>query len=341
MGNIKPEPYFYLASPYSHPDEEVRKQRERSISDIGAKLTHLGLNLFCPITQSHRLNEFLDKGQQLGHDECMRVDYALLDKAEALIVAKLSGWDKSVGVKLEMDYAREKGMMIYTIDIVDEGKHNPTPSHSQWEEMREDVDYIKFQHSIPPKGISNARKQYNEYVDKIQNETGWTPSIGFIEEPVDKYGEPRDNTNKETIVSNEKGASKAGKPSIMNFPWGAYKYEELPGYMDDIIENKENHDKLRGLLYKLFCVLMKLGTTHMQINEVFEAGLAKHGLRTHRNYTVSDIDLIINALGRHILKDRLVERDEESGLSHKAHAGANILMLMQILNLGGKTNEYN
>lgn len=107
--------YIYLASPYSHPDPTVRRSRERRVSKIGFKLMREGKNLFCPITQSHRLNDFSD-GNNLTHDECMRVDYEFLERAKELYVLMIPGWEKSVGVELEIDYAMQNHIPISWLD---------------------------------------------------------------------------------------------------------------------------------------------------------------------------------------------------------------------------------
>lgn len=115
---VTPGVYYYLASPYSHPADIVRYERERAVSLVGARLMKAGLNLFCPITQSHRLGEII--GENFSHDECMRVDYALLSRAEGLIVVKLPGWEQSHGVGLEIAYAKKHGMLIYYLDLKDD-----------------------------------------------------------------------------------------------------------------------------------------------------------------------------------------------------------------------------
>ncbi len=107
--------YSYLASPYSHPDPQVRATREEQISAIGYILMQHGYNLFCPITQSHRLAAVAEI--VLGHELCMRVDLAFLEKAEELIVTKLEGWDTSRGVGEEIAFAEAHGIPIRYLTV--------------------------------------------------------------------------------------------------------------------------------------------------------------------------------------------------------------------------------
>lgn len=299
MNEVMPEDYLYLASPYSHEDASIRSHRFSAISKLGFDLIRKGLNLFCPITQSHTLNDHryligadrtglydamsiyraeagkLNNISPLGHDECMRVDYSFLKHAKGLIVAMLDGWKESQGVALEIAFARANNLPIYFLS---------------------------------PNG------DLEDFVGSIKGSKG---------------------NNDSAAVGLPKGASKKGKPSIMNFPWKAYRYEDgIIFYMIDVIEAMEKPSELRKVLYHMFCQLIAGGTNHMDINEVFLQGQEKHGLRTHFNYGKSDIPDLVEALGRHIVKDKYIEYDSESNLKHKSHIGANILMLMQILNKG-------
>ncbi len=283
MSDIKPESYLYLASPYSHENMVVRNERARIINGIGFKLIRLGLNLFCPITQSHNLNKSSGPNiPDLSHDECMRVDYAFLSRASGLIVVKLDGWNESKGVALEMDYAIQHKMPIYMLE--------------------EDDNLEEFAKSIKEGDV----KFY-------------------------QCGKIIPEDNREV----DKGASKEGKPSIMNFPWAGY-HGPIGSSMESIITDTlgRNYDNLEMHTIELLRHLETMyKTDDVEVNEVFTKGGIKHGLRTHLNYTKYDLELLVNALGRHILKG-LTKEDEETGLKHVLHAEANLLMILQALRRG-------
>lgn len=289
MTKVIPEHYYYLASPYSHPNASVRFEREIEISYVGAQLTHLGLNLFCPITQSVRLNDFLNKHNQLGHDECMRVDYAFLARAKGLIVAMVDGWKESKGVALEIQFAQDRKMPIYFL----------APNG----DLEDFVKMIMQKEQRESRAHGDAVEQY--YQQKEEEEV-------------------------------HKGASKEGKPSIMNFPWLSLDTREarlmnglIAAYLD------KNEEQYKAHLTELYDQLddAPQGEKLLNVLPIFEQGREKHSLRSHLNYTREDSELLINALGRHILKG-ISNIDQESGFPHRQHAIANVLMLLQILNKG-------
>lgn len=105
--------YIYFASPYSDPDISVRLDREEEATEMAAKLTELGLNLFCPITQSERLKDFIEGGD-LPHARWMEIDFEFLRRSRALIVYKMAGWEESKGVQDELQFAvRHKLPILY------------------------------------------------------------------------------------------------------------------------------------------------------------------------------------------------------------------------------------
>jgi len=284
--------YYYLASPYNHPEERVRYKRFVDVSEVGFKLTKLGLNLFCPITQSHTLNIHCKGDEKLDHDECMRVDYALLSKAKGLIVYMDVGWTISKGVGLEIDYAHE----------------NKIPVHM----LAKDDNLEAFARSI----LEDEDSRTNPYREGAGDD-------GKIESP-------------DPILRTNKGASKAGKPNTLNFPWLGLTTVGEGQHMDGIVGFRRNPTMLYKELidYQNFLIRDK-GVTLEDANKVFVFGMQKHGLRSHVNYELSDVDDLINALGRHTLKG-LTNPDEETGFPHAAHALANVLMIKQVINDHGK-----
>jgi len=107
---------IYLASCYSHPDPEVRKDRYHdAMYCTSALITHHGLVVYSPIVHCHPMS--IRHGMPTDAVFWRRYNYAMLRKADALYVLKLEGWDESAGVKEELTLAEQ---MMLTIHYVDE-----------------------------------------------------------------------------------------------------------------------------------------------------------------------------------------------------------------------------
>lgn len=342
MSKVVPEKYYYLASPYSHSDFKIQEQREVEVSKLGARLTKLGLNLYCPITQSHRLNDFLfaTNTDVLSHDECMRVDYAFLSRAKGLIVVMLDGWKESQGVGLEIDYAKEQNMPIYylspTGNLEDFVKAVKNPRERKEEMLIASLNNTE-------QAVEDYYKEKDASIARIDPKYMQPPTgtishwKGASKEDVDDNFFEGGDAALENLKKQEKtfkGASKEGKPSIMNFPWLAFEDTECT-VMNDLIKAylDKNEKKLKVELCAFYSKLdnAPVGSMLLNVLPIFEQGQKKHRLRSHLNYTKDDIELLLNALGRHILKG-IENVDEESGFTHRQHAIANVLLLLQILN---------
>lgn len=104
----------YVGSPYTkfHLGHEAAFQQAAQIT--GA-LMMKGVKVYSPITHGHPLSvhggvPFTD------HDVWMPFDRAMMDKSDALIVAKMDRWERSEGVDHEIHVFIEAGKPIYFIN---------------------------------------------------------------------------------------------------------------------------------------------------------------------------------------------------------------------------------
>ncbi len=102
--------YTYLASPYSHADAAVREARYLSVAAAAGRLMAQGENVFCPITHSHAIGEALDR--PVDFEFWMWVDTPFLAHASRVTVLLLEGWDKSRGVKHEINLSKTLGIPV-------------------------------------------------------------------------------------------------------------------------------------------------------------------------------------------------------------------------------------
>lgn len=107
--------FAYLASPYSHPEKEVRQERFRAACKAAAQLMEGGRGVFAPIPHSHPIEEFVNTN---NHDFWMRQDYPLLIAANELVVLMLPGWEQSKGVAEEIRVFKLLGRPITYMEPV-------------------------------------------------------------------------------------------------------------------------------------------------------------------------------------------------------------------------------
>lgn len=93
---------IYLAVPYTHPYEEMRAARFRTVTRFAADLLKQGHVVFSPITHSHPLEVLGDLPN--GWEFWQTQDIEFLKLADELHVLCLEGWKESTGVQGEIDW---------------------------------------------------------------------------------------------------------------------------------------------------------------------------------------------------------------------------------------------
>lgn len=105
---------IYLATPYNHPDPEVRADRFRTACRIAAALMREGVLLFCPIAHTHPIAE--DGELPKGWDYWRAYDRKMLSGCAELWIAMMDGWEQSEGIRGEIEIAQELGIPIVRFD---------------------------------------------------------------------------------------------------------------------------------------------------------------------------------------------------------------------------------
>jgi hypothetical protein len=105
---------IYLASPYSHEDPKVVKKRYEMVLAKTAELIREKKFVYSPIVHCHEMA----KVHKLPTDFVFWREYNLdmIAIAESLYVYRLAGWQNSVGVIYEIDWATELGKEIVYVD---------------------------------------------------------------------------------------------------------------------------------------------------------------------------------------------------------------------------------
>jgi hypothetical protein len=104
----------YIAAPYSHIDNRIRRCRVRAATKYAGELIQKGYNVFSPLTHSVPIAEMIgiDDGKWIARD---LVFMKIIDE---LHILKLPGWVVSKGVQEEIKYAMKlKKEVVYVQSI--------------------------------------------------------------------------------------------------------------------------------------------------------------------------------------------------------------------------------
>lgn len=107
---MKMNKVIYIASPYSHPNPNVIEENYRKVAELSAELCSQGMVVLSPIVYGHTLLGFkeMPNDWEFWTNFCL----TLLNKSDELWVYQMEGWDKSRGVKGEIQYAIDMGIPI-------------------------------------------------------------------------------------------------------------------------------------------------------------------------------------------------------------------------------------
>lgn len=105
---------IYLASPYSHPDAAVRQKRFEAACRAAATLLRAGLPVFSPVAHSHPIAMH---GVPTTWDFWKQIDREYLRRCSSVFVLLMPGWETSVGVKAEMEFALKAGIPVFGVMV--------------------------------------------------------------------------------------------------------------------------------------------------------------------------------------------------------------------------------
>ena len=111
-------PTVYLASPYSHEDEEVRLYRFNAACKAASKIMSKTVVVYSPIAHSHSIALY---NHEMSWDFWFVQSMEMLSRCDSLVVLCLDGWEESTGVTEERDFAKNHHMPIEYIDPRDLG----------------------------------------------------------------------------------------------------------------------------------------------------------------------------------------------------------------------------
>lgn len=101
---------IYLASPYSTPIPSVLEQRVNAARQFTAACIKQGLPVFSPIVYYHPFATAFNLPTDAKYWHAMNMPF--LRSAEAVFLLCLIGWDKSEGIKIELNVAKLIGIPV-------------------------------------------------------------------------------------------------------------------------------------------------------------------------------------------------------------------------------------
>lgn len=101
---------IYVAAPYSSPLVGVQEQRLDRTIEFVLHLTRQGVTAFSPVVYFYPVARALNLPEDATtwHNHNMQ----FLRRADAVFVLRLTGWDQSKGVQVEMKLAKALGVQI-------------------------------------------------------------------------------------------------------------------------------------------------------------------------------------------------------------------------------------
>lgn len=112
LDQLRRHELLYLATPYSKYPTGLDAAFRDAVAHAGM-LLKLGLNVYSPIVHMHLIAMYCQM-DPLDHELWLRVDLAMMAKADALLVATtMPGWEKSKGIQHEIEFFLEADKPIY------------------------------------------------------------------------------------------------------------------------------------------------------------------------------------------------------------------------------------
>lgn len=106
---------IYLASPYTHQDPAIVKYRYQAVRAQVGWMLDAGVYVYSPIVHFHHVA----KHHELPTDAKFWANHNrhMLNLANRMDVLCLEGWEESVGVKQEMEWAKEWRIPVRMIEL--------------------------------------------------------------------------------------------------------------------------------------------------------------------------------------------------------------------------------
>lgn len=106
---------IFVSVPYSHPDQLVVQDRVRILSHYCGKLLEEGKWNLSPVTHGTTISRHVKLPMDFNFWQ--HISYEMLKVCEEMHVLMLEGWEDSIGVLGEINYAKMNNIPIHYVEI--------------------------------------------------------------------------------------------------------------------------------------------------------------------------------------------------------------------------------
>lgn len=107
---------LYMGTPYSKYPGGI-EIAFRHAAKLAGDLIRNKITVYSPIAHTHPVATY-GKINPLDHDMWLPFDAIMMEQSKALIVAKMTGWEESYGLKCEIEHFRKAKKPIIYQDVV-------------------------------------------------------------------------------------------------------------------------------------------------------------------------------------------------------------------------------
>jgi hypothetical protein len=126
-------PLIYIAGPYSHPQEEVRFVRYQQHTQAAALLLQQGYHPYSPIAHWH--NAAVIYNLPTNADFWHQHNRAVLAKCSFCVALQLPGWEDSIGLRYETEFANQCGIPVVYSSLQDLESFNEVLPYYEGQEL--------------------------------------------------------------------------------------------------------------------------------------------------------------------------------------------------------------
>lgn len=104
--------FVFVASPYSHPDAEVRTKRYEAACRAAIVFTEFDVPVYVPIAMTGRF-----EAPDIPYQRWLEHSTRMLAHSAAVVVLTLDGWEESKGIQTELEIARLRNLPVEMVSL--------------------------------------------------------------------------------------------------------------------------------------------------------------------------------------------------------------------------------